>query len=213
MKKLKTIQNTVTIEIEEKRSKFIANIYNVDNVENAENIIKQIKKKYYDARHNCYAYIINDKQMIKKSSDDGEPSGTAGSPILNVIEKNELCNILIVVTRYFGGILLGTGGLVRAYTEAATNAIKNSIIVEEEEGYEIEITISYQDMSKLKYYCNRNNINMIKTEYGENIKCIIEVTSEEKENILDNYKFDEKMAKIIKFDTLRKKYIRKPKDK
>ena len=213
MKKLKTIQNTVTIEIEEKRSKFIANIYNVDNVENAENIIKQIKKKYYDARHNCYAYIINDKQMIKKSSDDGEPSGTAGSPILNVIEKNELCNILIVVTRYFGGILLGTGGLVRAYTEAATNAIKNSIIVEEEEGYELEITISYQDMYKLKYYCNRNNINMIKTEYGENIKCIIEVTSEEKENILDNYKYDEKMAKIIKFDTLRKKYIRKPKDK
>ena len=213
MKKLKTIQNTVTIEIEEKRSKFIANIYNVENVENAENIIKQIKKKYYDARHNCYAYIINDKQMIKKSSDDGEPSGTAGSPILNVIEKNELCNILIVVTRYFGGILLGTGGLVRAYTEAATNVIKNSIIVEEEEGYEIEITISYQDMSKLKYYCNRNNINMIKTEYGENIKCIIEVTSEEKENILDNYKFDEKMAKIIKFDTLRKKYIRKLKDK
>ena len=213
MKKLKTIQNTVTIEIEEKRSKFIANIYNVENVENAENIIKQIKKKYYDARHNCYAYIINDKQMIKKSSDDGEPSGTAGSPILNVIEKNELCNILIVVTRYFGGILLGTGGLVRAYTEAATNVIKNSIIVEEEEGYEIEITISYQDMSKLKYYCNRNNINMIKTEYGENIKCIIEVTSEEKENILDNYKFDEKMAKIIKFDTLRKKYIRKHKDK
>ena len=213
MKKLKTIQNTVTIEIEEKRSKFIANIYNVDNVENAENIIKQIKKKYYDARHNCYAYIINDKQMIKKSSDDGEPSGTAGSPILNVIEKNELCNILIVVTRYFGGILLGTGGLVRAYTEAATNAIKNTIIVEEEEGYELEITISYQDMYKLKYYCNRNNINMIKTEYGENIKCIIEVTSEEKENILDNYKYDEKMAKIIKFDTLRKKYIRKPKDK
>ena len=208
MKKFKTIQDNVTIEIEEKRSRFIANIFYVENVEQAENIIKEIKKKYYDARHNCYAYIINDEQVIKKSSDDGEPSGTAGSPILNVIEKNALCNVLIIVTRYFGGILLGAGGLVRAYTESATKVIRDAIIVEQEQGYELEVTISYQDMEKLKYYCNQNNIKIIKNEYGENIKCKMEVTEEEKNSILDD-KYNDKMANILKFEIIREKNIRK----
>ena len=208
MKKFKTIQDNVTIEIEEKRSRFIANIFYVENVEQAENIIKEIKKKYYDARHNCYAYIINDEQVIKKSSDDGEPSGTAGSPILNVIEKNALCNVLIIVTRYFGGILLGAGGLVRAYTESATKVIRDAIIVEQEQGYELEVTISYQDMEKLKYYCNQNNIKIIKNEYGENIKCKMEVTEEEKNSILDD-KYNDKMANILKFEIISEKNIRK----
>lgn len=208
MKKIKTIQDKVTIEIEEKRSRFIANIFYVENVEQAENIIKETKKKYYDARHNCYAYIINDEQVIKKSSDDGEPSGTAGSPILNVIEKNALCNVLIIVTRYFGGILLGAGGLVRAYTESATKVIRDAIIVEQEQGYELEVTISYQDMEKLKYYCNQNNIKIIKNEYGENIKCKMEVTEEEKNSILDD-KYNDKMANILKFEIIREKNIRK----
>ena len=208
MKKFKTIQDNVTIEIEEKRSRFIANIFYVENVEQAENIIKEIKKKYYDARHNCYAYIINDEQVIKKSSDDGEPSGTAGSPILNVIEKNALGNVLIIVTRYFGGILLGAGGLVRAYTESATKVIRDAIIVEQEQGYELEVTISYQDMEKLKYYCNQNNIKIIKNEYGENIKCKMEVTEEEKNSILDD-KYNDKMANILKFEIISEKNIRK----
>ena len=208
LKKFKTIQDNVTIEIEEKRSRFIANIFYVENVEQAENIIKEIKKKYYDARHNCYAYIINDEQVIKKSSDDGEPSGTAGSPILNVIEKNALGNVLIIVTRYFGGILLGAGGLVRAYTESATKVIRDAIIVEQEQGYELEVTISYQDMEKLKYYCNQNNIKIIKNEYGENIKCKMEVTEEEKNSILDD-KYNDKMANILKFEIIREKNIRK----
>ena len=208
LKKFKTIQDNVTIEIEEKRSRFIANIFYVENVEQAENIIKEIKKKYYDARHNCYAYIINDEQVIKKSSDDGEPSGTAGSPILNVIEKNALGNVLIIVTRYFGGILLGAGGLVRAYTESATKVIRDAIIVEQEQGYELEVTISYQDMEKLKYYCNQNNIKIIKNEYGENIKCKMEVTEEEKNSILDD-KYNDKMANILKFEIISEKNIRK----
>ena len=86
-------------------------------------------------------------------------AGTAGAPILNVLEKNNLCNVLLVVTRYFGGILLGAGGLVRAYTEAAAKAVEAANIVEEEEGYEIEILISYPEMEKFKYYCNKNNIS------------------------------------------------------
>ncbi len=208
MKKFKTIENNITVEIEEKRSKFIANIFYIESAKEAEDIIKQCKKKYYDARHNCYAYIVNNEQMIKKSSDDGEPSGTAGSPILNVIEKNNLSNVLIVVTRYFGGILLGAGGLVRAYTEAATKAVNSANIQEMIEGEEIEIVISYQDIEKLKYYCRKNNIKIVKIEYDKNVKCILELTKEEKDNILSD-KYDNIAGNIVKSDTIRKKYIKK----
>ena len=209
LKKFKTIETNITAEIEEKRSRFIANIFYVEDVEETENIIKKVKKKYYDARHNCYAYIIKGEQMIKKSSDDGEPSGTAGSPILNVIEKNELCNVLIMVTRYFGGILLGTGGLVRAYTESATKAVNAANIVEQEEGYELEVVTSYQDAEKFRYYCNKKNIRILDTKYEENVKLLIEVNEIERKNILNNNKFDEKMVNIMSYNTIRKKYIRK----
>ena len=115
----KTISNNTTAEIIEKKSKFIANIFYVESVEEAENKIKEVKKKYFDARHNCYAYsIFSENGIINRCSDDGEPSGTAGAPMLNIINSKELTNILVIVTRYFGGILLGTGGLVRAYTSS-----------------------------------------------------------------------------------------------
>ena len=156
MDNLKTIKNDTNVMIEEKKSKFIANIFKVDTVEEAEKKLDEVRKKYYDARHNCYAYIIKEDNIKKKFSDDGEPSGTAGSPILNVIERNELCNVLIIVTRYFGGILLGAGGLVRAYTEAATKAVEEVEIIEKEEGYEVEIVIDYQDLEKFKYYCKKD---------------------------------------------------------
>lgn len=105
-----TINENVEYVLTEKKSKFIANLIKIKNVQEAEDIIKQYKKKYHDARHNCIAYrVIQDEQVIEKSSDDGEPSGTAGGPMLNILQKNNLCNILIIVTRYFGGILLGTG--------------------------------------------------------------------------------------------------------
>ena len=209
MERFKTIKENASIEIEEKRSKFIANIYYVESANEAEEMIKQVKKKYYDARHNCFAYIVDEEKQMKKFSDDGEPSGTAGSPILNVLEKNELCNVLVVVTRYFGGILLGAGGLVRAYTEAATKAVEKAETAYQEKGYEIEIYVSYQDMEKLKYYCSKNNIKIINIEYGENVKCIIEVTNEEKENILADNTYDDKMANVLEFNIIKEKYIRK----
>ena len=209
MERFKTIKENASIEIEEKRSKFIANIYYVESANEAEEMIKQVKKKYYDARHNCFAYIVDEENKVKKFSDDGEPSGTAGSPILNVLEKNELCNVLVVVTRYFGGILLGAGGLVRAYTEAATKAVEKAETAYQEKGYEIEIYVSYQDMEKLKYYCSKNNIKIINIEYGENVKCIIEVTNEEKENILADNTYDDKMANVLEFNIIKEEYIRK----
>lgn len=210
MEKFKTIRNNEVSEIEEKRSKFIASIFYVETIDEVENAIKQVKKKYYDAKHNCYAYIINENgNILKRFSDDGEPSGTAGSPILNTIEKNNLYNVLIIVTRYFGGILLGTGGLVRAYTEAATKSIEKAGVVEQELGYEIEITIMYQDFEKLKYYCNKNNIDITNIEYKENIICKIEVTNDEMNKLLSDNMYENRGANILKYDVLKEKYIRK----
>ena len=120
MEEYKTIQKEESVEIIEKKSRFIGQAFMVETTEQAEEILKQVKRKYYDAKHNCYAYrILEKEQILQRSSDDGEPSSTAGAPILNVLEKNKLVNVLIIVTRYFGGILLGTGGLVKAYSEAA----------------------------------------------------------------------------------------------
>ena len=209
MKNFKTIENDATAIVEEKRSKFIANIFKINSVEEAENKLQEVKKKYYDARHNCFAYIVEDEGILKKKfSDDGEPSGTAGSPILNVIEKNELCNVLIVVTRYFGGILLGAGGLVRAYTESAAKAVNETNILEKEEGYEVEIVINYQDLDKFKYYCNQNKIKIVDIKYLENIICRIEVTKEEKEK-LEDYKYNEMNINILEFSTITRKLIDK----
>ena len=209
MEKFKTIEGKVTAEVEEKKSRFIANLFYVESVEEAENCLKQIKKKYYDARHNCYAYVVKEENIIKKSSDDGEPSGTAGSPILNVIERNNLCNVIIIVTRYFGGILLGTGGLVRAYTEAATNAVNQAKIVEQEKGLEVEFEVSYADIEKFKYYCNLKNIKIVNIAYTENVKIVIDLTEEEKNEILEEYKYNEKLPNIIKYTILSEKYLRK----
>ena len=141
-----SIKENVQSEIVVKKSKFICNLIKVDSQEEAENIIKQTKKKYFDARHNCVAYrVLEDEKIIEKSSDDGEPSGTAGGPMLNILQKNNLCNVLVIVTRYFGGILLGTGGLVRAYSDATLEAIDNAQKLEKCMGEEAEVEIEYNN--------------------------------------------------------------------
>lgn len=204
----KTISENTSAQIVEKKSKFIANIYYVQTQEEIENILKEIRKKYYDARHNCYAYSILTKDgVVNKMSDDGEPSGTAGAPMLNIITKNELTNILVVVTRYFGGILLGTGGLVKAYSEATIKALEKVKIVNEEIGYEVEVTILYNEWEKFKYYCEKNNINIINVVYDEKIKSRIEATQTEKSKIEEligkgTLKIEE--IKIIKEKNIRK---------
>ena len=122
-----TIKEPIQSEIVEKKSKFIANIYYVESVDEAEDKIKEVKKKYHDARHNCSCYrVLEEGKIVEKSSDDGEPSGTAGGPMLNILQKKELVNIVVIVTRYFGGILLGTGGLVRAYSDVTQKAIEEA---------------------------------------------------------------------------------------
>ncbi len=204
----KTILENTSAQIVEKKSKFIANIYYVQSQEEVENILKEIRKKYYDARHNCYAYsILTNNGIVNKMSDDGEPSGTAGAPMLNIITKNELTNILVVVTRYFGGILLGTGGLVKAYSEATMQAIEKATIVNEEIGYEVEITVLYNEWEKVKYYLEKSNILIIDVKYNEKIVSKIEVTEKEKNKIKEL--IDECSLKIEKLNTIKQKNIRK----
>lgn len=198
----RTIEDSVQTEISEKKSRFITNIFYVESKQSAEEIIKNIKAKYYDARHNCYAYsVLENGISFIKCSDDGEPSGTAGEPILNVIKKNNLQNILIIVTRYFGGILLGAGGLVRAYSNSAINGINSGKIVEKTPGYQLKIKIDYENNEKFKYYCNKNNIVIISTNYDEDITYKIEL-NEEEYNKLKNQGMSENIQK-----TLNLKYI------
>lgn len=184
-----TISENSTYELVEKKSKFIANLIYIESKEEAENVIKEYKKKYYDARHNCYAYrVLNQDEIYEKSSDDGEPSGTAGAPMLNLLQKNDLCNVIIIVTRYFGGILLGTGGLVRAYSGATTGAIDNCKKAKIEPGTEFQIELDYPNYQSLQYYCNKNNITIKNSEYNENITCILEMNNTIKDRFLEDVK-------------------------
>lgn len=173
----KTIKKEAEAVVIEKKSKFIGNVFYVESSEEAENILKEIKKKHYSARHSCFAYRIFTKEgIIEKQSDDGEPSGTAGAPMLNILNKNNLCNVLVVVTRYFGGILLGTGGLVRAYSEATTNAIENAEEVEKEDGYLAEVVIEYDKQKEFEYICEKNEIEIVSKDYTDKIKILILVS-------------------------------------
>lgn len=186
MKKIqiKTVEEHISNEIIEKKSRFIANVYPIQSKKEAENKILELKKQYKDARHNCFAFsVYEDNQKYTKCSDDGEPSGTAGVPILNVIEKNGLSNVLIIVTRYFGGILLGAGGLTRAYSGAATDAIQNCEIILVENGIELKVSLDYQDSEKFKFICDKHKIDVINIKYEEDVTYIIEI-SDEKFNML-----------------------------
>ncbi len=205
---MKIINKNVETYIVEKKSKFIANIFYVENVKEAEKILKDIKKKYYDAKHNCFSYrILENENILEKASDDGEPSGTAGMPILDIIKGNDLYNILVVVTRYFGGILLGTGGLVKAYSDVTKNAINLSNLVEMEEGYEVEIELDYKNFNLFNHYCKKNNINIVEKLYNENIKVTVEVNEEKKDEICRN--IENNIFYILKSRIMSKKMIRK----
>ena len=208
MEEFTTIEENVSTEIVEKKSKFIANLFYVETVEEAENIIRETRKKYFDARHNCIAYrVLENGQIIEKASDDGEPSGTAGAPMLNILQKNEFANVLIIVTRYFGGILLGTGGLVRAYSDSLLKAIENSKKILKCLGQQYEIRIDYSEFENFKYYCKKNNINIEKVEYKEDIVCIISMQNSKKEVFRKNY--ERKDVNIKKLKELSIKYVTK----
>ena len=202
-----TIKENVQYELVEKKSKFIANLFYVESVEEAEKIISKTKKKYFDARHNCIAYRIIEDRIIEKSSDDGEPSGTAGAPMLNILQKNDLVNVLVIVTRYFGGILLGTGGLVRAYSNSLLKAVEGSVKLEICYGQELEVILDYNELENFKYYCKNNKINIVDTQYGEKIVCRIELEEQVKQKLMKDIETKNVFLNSIK--ELSKKYITK----
>ena len=202
----KTIEEMITAEIVEKKSKFIATLIYADSVKEAEAKIDEIRKKFHDAKHHCFAYrIMGENSILEKASDDGEPSGTAGATKLQLLSKNELINVVVVVTRYFGGILLGTGGLVRAYTEVTNQAINKAEIVKKYYGQLLKIPISYQNLSYFQYYCNKNHIAIIKINYTGVPFCMIEVTFEEKDKIL--HEMEERQFDIQEMEVIQERYF------
>lgn len=170
-------------EIVEKKSRFIAHVQPVGSEEEALEFIGKIKKKYWDARHNCYAYTAGANREVTRCSDDGEPSGTAGKPILEVLLGADVTNVAAVVTRYFGGTLLGTGGLVRAYTQAAREAIENAGIGIMRYKTEMTIEIDYTDVGKVQYLLGSRKINIAQSRYAEKVEFDIRIPEEERTEI------------------------------
>lgn len=165
-----TIKNNTNNEIVIKNSKFITYLYKINNINDISNYLNQIKEINKDATHYCYAYILDN---IKKADDDGEPSGTAGIPILKVLENNNLNNILAIVVRYFGGIKLGANGLIRAYTKSTTNTLSKDNIIELTKGYNINIEFNYNQIKEIDYLLKDININ--NKEFNTTIKYNIDI--------------------------------------
>ena len=165
----RTIKSDTTAEIKEKKSRFIGYARHVETREEALGFVEEIKKKHYDARHNCWAYVVGNAGEDVRSSDDGEPSGTAGKPIMEVINGRGLTNICVVVTRYFGGVLLGTGGLVRAYTQATDAALETAEYMEMRPVVMLEVSTTYDDCGKLLRYFESAGMTVKNAEYGTGV--------------------------------------------
>jgi len=156
-------------EIIEKKSRFIATIEVVRSQEEASEFINAVKKKYWDAKHNCSAFVIGDDGEMTRCSDDGEPSGTAGRPMLEVLKGEKITNICVVVTRYFGGVLLGTGGLVRAYQGAVKEGLAKCSVLRRIKGYDLKISCDYSDLAKIQFLCKQNDYYLGEIDYGQNV--------------------------------------------
>lgn len=185
------IENTIII----KNSKFITNLFIVENIEEVNNYLELIKNKYKDANHNCYAYIVDN---IRKCSDDGEPSGTAGIPMMKVLEHKELNNVLAIVTRYFGGIKLGAGGLVRAYTNSISKALDIVNIIDTIKGYNIDIIFNFNDIKHIDYLLK--DIKILNKEYKDIVKYNLNASN----NLLEILKQNN-----IKYNIIKEIYIEK----
>jgi uncharacterized YigZ family protein len=167
--KVKIVYKDGIDEITEKKSRFIARVFSIKEEKQVEALIANIRKENWDARHHCFAYVLGEHNELQRFSDDGEPQGTAGKPILDILVKEDIHNCLIVVTRYFGGTLLGTGGLIRAYQASAKAGIDKSCIVEACLGIQAEIDTEYNNIGKIQYICAERNIHIMNTAYGENV--------------------------------------------
>lgn len=198
---MKTIKKPVQCEINIKKSQFICSLFPTKSKSESKEIIRKLNKQYNDATHNCTAYIVNDGEGF---DDDGEPGGTAGKPMINVLRKNELHNITAVVTRYFGGIKLGAGGLVRAYSKSVMQAIGEAEIVEIEEYDVFEISFEYSDIKTVDGEVRNNNLEAIDKDYSD--KVIYNVISRDNRDVV---KIFEKYCGKISVDFKNKQFLEK----
>ncbi len=175
----KTVLEGGTGEITEKKSRFIATVRPVKTEEEALAFLEEMKKKYWDARHNCFVYSVGLNREYTRCSDDGEPSGTAGRPMLDVILGEDIYNVAVVVTRYFGGVLLGTGGLVRAYSKAVQEGLAASRIIEKRRGIALKVTTDYTGIGKIQYIAGERNIPILNSEYTDKVVLELLIPSED----------------------------------
>lgn len=157
-------------EIVEKKSRFIAAVKPVSAEDEALAFIESVRKRHWNATHNCYAYVIGERSELARCSDDGEPNGTAGKPMLDVLQGEELRNTAVVVTRYFGGTLLGTGGLVRAYAQAVKAGLASSVIITKIRGVKLRIGTDYTGLGKIQYILGQKGLKILGSEYADNVK-------------------------------------------
>ena len=186
---MKTVFEGGEGEIVEKKSRFIATVRPVSSEEEAAAFIAEMKKKYWDAKHNCSAFVIGDHQELTRCSDDGEPAQTAGRPMLDVLLREGIHNTAVVVTRYFGGVLLGTGGLVRAYQKAVQEGLANSIVIEKQSGRKLVIGTDYTGLGKLQYLIAQKGLVTIDTIYTDKVELILmvpaELTAETEKDVIE----------------------------
>ena len=189
---IRIITEDASGELTEKRSRFIAQLHPIHSEEEAISYIENIRKQYYDARHNCYAYIVGENASIQRFSDDGEPSGTAGRPILDVLLANHLTDCVLIVTRYFGGILLGAGPLARAYGQSAALAVaaakENGLIGTLLVGQKLIVQCDYNYLGKLQYLFSQNDITPLSTLYEETVTFTLPVENSKLSSLKEKIK-------------------------
>ena len=183
MEGYRTVCGYGTGEIVEKKSRFIAEVFPVVSEDEVSAHIEKIKKEYWDARHHCWAYVIGQNPGTERMSDDGEPAGTAGKPILEVIRGRGLTDVLVVVTRYFGGTLLGTGGLVRAYTQAALEGLSHAGILRKVPGVRLKIGTDYTGLGKIQYLLAQREISILDTVYTDRVEILAATAADMAESL------------------------------
>lgn len=181
----RTIKEDGQVQEEIKKSRFICHIKRVTTEDEARNFIQAVKKEHYKATHNCSAFILGEQSEMKRSSDDGEPSGTAGVPMLGVLENHQLTNVCAVVTRYFGGIKLGAGGLIRAYSSNVALAIKEIGIVHIKEQLGLRIALSYSQYQELPNFLKANHLQEQDTSFTEQVQTTIFVDKDDKDSVIE----------------------------
>ena len=183
MNRYNTVYRGGVGEITEKKSRFIAEVFPATSEEEAMGYLEEVKKRYWDARHHCWAFVTGRNPAAERMSDDGEPAGTAGKPILEVIRGRALTDVFVVVTRYFGGTLLGTGGLVRAYTSAAAEGLGKSIVITKVQGVRQKITTDYTGLGKIQYILGQRKIPVLESLYTDRVELFTVVSEEDRPGI------------------------------